>query len=66
VLRASHKPKFIYFFLVIDVTIGQIFWHSEGNTGTSTLIFISFIKLKRKRKKIELKISINISQHVNG
>lgn len=50
VLGVSHKPKFIHFFLVIDVTISQIFWHSESNTGTSTLIFICFIKLKRQRK----------------
>ena len=64
VLRVSHKPKFIHFFLVIDVTICQIFWHSEGNTGTTTFIFICFIKLKRQRTKL-LFISINISQHVN-
>jgi len=50
VLWASHKPKFIHFFLVIDITISQIFWHSEGNTGTTTFIFICFIKLKRQRK----------------
>ena len=58
VQRASHKPKFIYFFLVIDITIGKIFWHSEGNTGTSNLIFICFIELKRHGKKFNLKFQL--------
>ena len=48
----EYKPKFINFSLIVDVAISQVFWYSEGNTGTSTFIFINFVKLKTERQQM--------------
>lgn len=39
------KPEFVDFSLIVDVTISQVFWNSEGKTRCSVIIFVDFIDL---------------------